>query len=93
MRQGKARTAWVFAGGGSLGAVQVGMLKALIAHGLKPDLVVGASAGAINGAYLAGRPDAAGIAELERLWLTTRRHISAHARNHIAHAVAARFSA
>jgi NTE family protein len=49
------------------------MLKALMAHGVKPDLVVGASAGAINGAYVAARPDAEGIAELERLWTTTRR--------------------
>ncbi len=70
------KTAFVLAGGGSLGAVQVGMLKAIMAHGVKPDLVVGASAGAINGAYLAARPDAAGIDQLERLWTTThRRHI------------------
>ena len=68
-----AKTAFVLAGGGSLGAVQVGMLKALLARGITPDLVVGASAGAINGAYLAGRPDVGGIAELERLWLTTQR--------------------
>ena len=66
-------TAFVLAGGGSFGAVQVDMLKALIGHGVKPDLVVGASAGAINGAYLAGRPDVAGIQDLERLWLTTNR--------------------
>jgi NTE family protein len=70
------KTAFVLAGGGSLGAVQVGMLKALLAHGVTPDLVVGASAGAINGAYLAGRPNTAGIKSLELLWTTTeRRHI------------------
>lgn len=68
------KTAFVLAGGGSLGAVQVGMLKALMVHGVRPDLVVGASAGAINGAYLAGRPDRAGMADLERLWVATRRH-------------------
>lgn len=67
------KTAFVLAGGGSLGAVQVGMLKALMAHGVKPDLVVGASAGAINGAYLAACLDSAGIDELERLWTTTHR--------------------
>ena len=67
------KTAFVLAGGGSFGTVQVGMLKALVSHGIKPDLVVGASAGAINGAYLAARPDVAGVAELERLWLTTNR--------------------
>jgi predicted acylesterase/phospholipase RssA len=67
-----AKTAYVLAGGGSLGAVQVGMLKALAAHGLKPDFIVGASAGAINGAYAAARPDVEGISELERLWTTMR---------------------
>ncbi len=69
IQQGRGKTAWVFAGGGSLGAVQVGMLKALMRHKLRPDLVVGASVGAINGAYFAGRPDAAGVAALERIWL------------------------
>ncbi len=67
------KTAYVLAGGGSLGAVQVGMLKALAAHGMRPDFVVGASAGAINGAYVAARPDLIGIQELERLWTTTKR--------------------
>jgi predicted acylesterase/phospholipase RssA len=38
-----------FAGGGSLGAVEVGMLRALVEHGEKADFIVGASAGAING--------------------------------------------
>jgi len=72
MQRGRARTAWVFAGGGSLGAVQVGMLKALIRQKVRPDLVVGASVGAINGAYFCGRPDAAGVAALERIWLGIR---------------------
>lgn len=66
-------TAFVLAGGGSLGAVQVGMLKALISAGIVPDLVVGASVGAINGAYLAGQPDAEGIAKLEQIWLRMTR--------------------
>ena len=57
-------TALVLAGGGSFGAVQVGMLRALVAHGLVPDLVVGSSVGAINGAYYAGEPN------LQR-WTTT----------------------
>src|SRR5687767_2967820 len=70
------RTAFVFAGGGSLGAVQVGMLKALTRHGVVPDLVVGASVGAINGAYFAKNPTSHGVAELERIWRRLhRRHI------------------
>lgn len=61
-------TAFVFAGGGSLGAVEVGMLHALAATGIRPDFVIGSSAGAINAAYFAGHPDAQGVARLDRLW-------------------------
>jgi NTE family protein len=67
------RTAFVLAGGGSLGAVQVGMLKALTRLGLVPDLVVGASVGAINGTYFAMEPNEQGVARLERVWLRLRR--------------------
>lgn len=67
------RTAFVFAGGGSLGAVEVGMLEALTESGLRPDLIVGASAGAINGAYFAGDPTAAGCARLAAIWRDLRR--------------------
>jgi len=68
-----ARTAFVFAGGGSFGAVQVGMLNALVARGVKADFVVGSSVGAINGAYFAGNPTLAGVKQLEKLWLGIRR--------------------
>ncbi|HET9976162.1 MAG TPA: patatin-like phospholipase family protein [Burkholderiaceae bacterium] len=70
---GNAPTALVLAGGGSFGAVQVGMLRALVAHGVAPDLVVGSSVGAINGAYFAGAPNAAGVDRLETLWRNLRR--------------------
>ncbi|NJM55076.1 MAG: hypothetical protein HC841_03400 [Verrucomicrobiae bacterium] len=69
----RARTAFVFAGGGSLGAIQVGMLKALADYGVFPDMVVGTSVGSINAAYLAGRPTLAGVKELEQIWLNLRR--------------------
>src|ERR1051326_442954 len=62
------RTAFVLAGGGSFGAVQVGMLRELVAFGVAPDMVVGSSAGAINGAYFAGAPDADGVARPETIW-------------------------
>ena len=39
------KTAFVFAGGGSLGAIQVGMLRVLLSSGVLPDFVVGASVG------------------------------------------------
>jgi NTE family protein len=69
----RERTAFVFAGGGSLGAVQVGMLKALTRQGVVPDLVVGASVGAINGACFALEPNEQGAQRLERIWLRLRR--------------------
>jgi NTE family protein len=47
--------AFVLSGGASLGAIQVGMLEALFERGIAPDLIVGTSVGAINGAYIAGR--------------------------------------
>jgi NTE family protein len=61
-------TAFVLAGGGSFGAVQVGMLRELLARGIGPDLVVGSSVGALNGAHLAGDPTPAGVAKLEAIW-------------------------
>ena len=70
------KTALVLAGGGSFGVVQVGMLRALCAHGVRPDLVAGSSVGAINGAFYAGDPSAAGIERLAGLWCgLTRRDV------------------
>ncbi len=68
-----SKTAFVLAGGGSLGAVQVGMLETLVDQGISVDLVVGASVGAVNGAYFAAHPDAKGVQGLERIWRGLRR--------------------
>jgi NTE family protein len=70
---GKPKTAFVFAGGGSFGAVQVGMLRALVAHGVKADMVVGSSVGAMNGAYFAGAPTDEGVEQLAAIWRGLRR--------------------
>ncbi|MDY7548364.1 patatin-like phospholipase family protein [Glaciimonas sp. CA11.2] len=67
------KTAFVFAGGGSLGAIEAGMLRELIASGVAPDLLVGASAGAINSVFFAFQPHMAGALALELLWRGTRR--------------------
>lgn len=67
------KTAFVFAGGGSFGAVQVGMLQALVAHGVKADMVVGCSVGAMNGAYFAGTPTLDGVKTLAKVWRGLRR--------------------
>jgi hypothetical protein len=44
----RPRTAFVLSGGASLGALQVGMLRALYESGIAPDALVGTSAGALN---------------------------------------------
>jgi NTE family protein len=48
------------------------MLQALVEHGASPDFVVGASAGAINAAYYAGRPDPEGVNRLAAIWRRLR---------------------
>jgi NTE family protein len=48
--------AFVLSGGASLGAIQVGMLRALYERAIVPDVIVGTSAGAMNGAFIASRP-------------------------------------
>lgn len=61
-------TAFVLAGGGSRGAVQVGMLTELAARGIRADRVYGASVGAVNGAGYCGDPTPRGAEHLQRVW-------------------------
>ena len=62
-------TAFVLTGGGSLGAVQVGMLQALAEHGIQPDLLVGTSCGAMNAAWVAGHGMSRdSLTELAAVW-------------------------
>lgn len=68
-----AKTAFVMAGGGSFGAIQVGMLRSLARRGIVADLVVGSSVGALNGAYYAGNPTPEGVGQLEAIWRGLRR--------------------
>ncbi len=56
-------------GGGQLGAYEVGMLRAVLERGIIPDLVVGTSVGALNGAAVAAEPTIAMIERLEAAWL------------------------
>ncbi len=62
------RIALVLSGGNALGAFQAGAWGALEKHGLMPDWIAGASAGAINGAIICGNPAAERRAALEALW-------------------------
>ena len=69
----RPKTAFVFTGGGSLGSMQVGMMRALLAHGVMADMAVGSSVGAMNAAYFAGMPMAEGIEQLATIWRSLRR--------------------
>lgn len=69
-----SRLAFVLGGGGSLGAAQVGALAALTEAGITPDLVVGSSVGALNGAlFSAGGATRDAVEPLWRLWTSLRR--------------------
>jgi NTE family protein len=71
---GELKTAFVFAGGGSFGAVQVGMMQSLASHGVTADMVVGSSVGAINGAFYAGDPTLDGVKRLASIWRRLKRN-------------------
>jgi NTE family protein len=71
-RAAPQRTAFVLAGGGSRGAVQVGMLEELVRRGIRADRVFGASVGAINGASYAGDPTPEGAERMTDIWRRVR---------------------
>jgi len=62
------QVAFVLGGGGVLGATQVGMLRALTEAGIRPDVILGTSVGAVNGAVFAAEPTEAAVAALADLW-------------------------
>jgi NTE family protein len=66
-------TAFVLSGGASLGAVEVGMLRGLTEAGIRPDMLLGTSVGALNAAYVAGHPGVDGVDGLAALWRSIRR--------------------
>jgi NTE family protein len=67
-------TAFVLAGGASLGAIEAGMLEALYERGIDADVFVGASAGALNAGFAAAHPPAVESAHaLQRIWRSTTR--------------------
>jgi NTE family protein len=69
----RPRTAWVLGGGGVHGAVEVGMIRALVERGLRPDVVLGTSVGALNGAMYAADPEGA-VERLTALWSQVQEH-------------------
>ena len=68
----KAGPVLVLSGGGALGALQAGFLRALIRTDFKPSLIIGTSAGALNGAFLAFNPDEDGVEKLIDIWRNLR---------------------
>ncbi|HEY7876165.1 MAG TPA: patatin-like phospholipase family protein [Actinomycetota bacterium] len=68
LRRREERVAFAFSGGGPLGAMQVGALKALLEFDVKPDMVVGTSVGALNATWTAFDPSPEGVKNLESLW-------------------------
>lgn len=65
-------TAFVLGGGGVLGAAEVGMLRALLEADIQPDLVLGTSIGALNGAMIARDPTLGAIERMSDLWRSAR---------------------
>jgi NTE family protein len=61
-------TAYVLGGGGVLGSSEVGMVRALAERGVRPDLVLGTSIGALNGAFIAADPGPEGAERLAAVW-------------------------
>jgi hypothetical protein len=65
---GRGGAAFVLGGGGVLGAAEVGMLQALFEDQVRPDLIVGTSVGAINGALVAADPAPSAVDQLRAVW-------------------------
>jgi NTE family protein len=73
-KQKRDSVAFVLSGGASLGAIQAGMLRGLYERGIAPDMIVGTSAGALNGGFVASRPQTVETAdELAGIWRGLRR--------------------
>jgi len=64
----QAHTVFVLSGGSVRGAAQAGMIRVLLEHGIVPDEVVGVSAGALNGTFLAADPTVEQARHLENVW-------------------------
>ncbi|MFL5841272.1 MAG: patatin-like phospholipase family protein, partial [Thermoleophilaceae bacterium] len=74
MRRDRPVRAFVLSGGAGLGAIQAGMLRALYERGTTPDLLIGTSAGALNAAFVASRPQTVETADaLAAVWVAVKR--------------------
>lgn len=64
--------AWALSGGGNRGPIQVGAMRALFERGIKPDILIGTSAGALNTAFIATDPTPETNERLVQMWLHTK---------------------
>ncbi len=64
--------AFVLSGGANLGPIQVGALRALLEHNIRPDIVVGCSAGALNAGYFAQDISLAQVERLGQVWRSVK---------------------
>jgi hypothetical protein len=80
LQGGKRRSPSFWAGGANRGPIEVGALQSLVAHHIKPDRVVGTSAGALNGAYFCAHPDAASVDQLAQIRVSRRRRLPCRSR-------------
>lgn len=67
------KTAFVFSGGGSLGAIETGALKALVEHNIQADLIIGTSVGSLIGAMFAYNPTLECVQIMEEVWGEVKR--------------------
>jgi NTE family protein len=67
-KRAKRSVAFVLGGGGHMGSYEVGMLRALLERDIRPDLVLGTSVGAFNGAAVAAEPSTEMVGRLEQVW-------------------------
>lgn len=66
-------TAFVLSSGGNRGAIEAGVLLALLKHGIAPQLLIGSSIGALNAINLATDPTLRGAERLVEIWRTTKK--------------------
>lgn len=59
---------FVLSGGGNMGPVQVGAMRALLERGIEPQMIVGCSAGALNAGFLAREVSFEQLERLEEVW-------------------------
>jgi NTE family protein len=69
-------TVLVMQGGGSLGAYECGVYKALERHGIKFDIVAGTSIGAVNAGIIAGSKSGQPAKDLEDFWLHIAEYVT-----------------